>query len=298
MNTRAKHHRRAGSPALRLAGWLGVVAMLAIAILGPSATSVFAATPSDGATSDLKGIASSYTNVLIDGAAGTNEDTVLFCNGNTATQFTSHISFHLSQTAPAGSYFRVYLTPNGGAQLSPAGVDITENQGTVSTAGLTAGDHTLPVTLNVTTAFNITSGGVLLVIADDISGAKFNSKSNSLNCTEANPTPTPTVAPTPTPTVAPTPTPTVAPTPTPTVAPTPTPTVAPTPTPTVGAATPTPAPTGEVQAATGTPRVTLPPTDTVGGEAEQGGGTWRILLIVMAGLLSGILALTPKRARR
>jgi hypothetical protein len=296
MNTTVKHHRRAGSPALRLAGWLGVIAMLAIAILGPSAASIAAATPTGGATSDLKGIASSYTNVLIDGAGGTNQDTVLSCNGDTATQFTSHISFHLSQTAPAGSFFRVYLTPNGGAQLSPAGVDITANQGTVSTAGLTAGDHTLPISLNVTTSFSITSGGVLLVIADDASGAKFNSKSNSLNCTEAEtPPPTPTNPP-PTPTNPP-PTPTNPP-PTPTNPP-PTPTnPPPTPTNPPPAATPTTAPTGEVEAAVGTPRVTLPPTDTVGGDAQQGSGNWRILLIVMAGLLTGILALTPKRARR
>jgi hypothetical protein len=261
----------------RVLGWLAVVALLAVAILGPTAGSALAGTPTSGATSDLKGIASSYTNVLIDGAAGTSNDTVLLCSDNTATQFVSHISFSLSQTAPAGSYFRVYLTPNGGAQLTPAGVDITANQGTIDTSGLTAGDYSLPITLNVTTSFDITSGGVLLVIADDVSGAKFNSKSNSLNCTEAAPTPTPTVAPTPTPTVAPTPTPTGG----------------------VEASTstaPTATPTGGVEGATGTPATTLPPTDTVGNSSPTSGG-WRILLVGLAGLLAVVLLLSPSRRR-
>jgi hypothetical protein len=110
---------------------------------------------------------------------------------------------------------------------------------------------------------------------------------------DIEPTPTPTVEPTPTPTVEPTPTPTVEPTPTPTVEPTPTPTgeVEPTATPSVD---PTATPSGEVLAATGTPGVTLPPTDSViASTAAPAAENWRIVVLMMAGLLALALLLTP-----
>src|SRR5438874_2424729 len=81
-----------------------LVVLMVSSVVHPGA--VLADTPSNGATSDLKGRANSYTNVRIDGAAGTSQNTILYCNANGATQFTSHISFALSGTpAPAGSYF-------------------------------------------------------------------------------------------------------------------------------------------------------------------------------------------------
>jgi hypothetical protein len=307
MKTTAKHHRRAGSSALRLAGWLGVVAMLAIAILGPSAGSTLAAGPgNNGLDPTGNGTTSNATvggslSAAGDSATMDNSQTAasLSCNGLSATSASGR--FTLTKDLDVGSKITVYLVPNNGSNASPAG-NVSKNETTIT---LGAGNHTsgsvINWTITISSSFTVSSGGILGVFAvnADNETAISSSKTFSLNCTEAQPTPTPTVAPTPTPTVAPTPTPTVAPTPTPTVAPTPTPTVAPTPTvnptPTVA---PTPTPTGEVQAATGTPRTTLPPTDTVGGDQQQGSGTWRMLLIVMAGLLSGILALTPKRARR
>jgi hypothetical protein len=286
----SQYIRRRSKLARRLS-WLVVAGLATAALIGPSASSVAAATPTDGTTSNLQGIAGSYTNVLIDGAGGTNQDTILFCDDDTATQFTSHISFHLSETAPAGSFFTVYLTPNGGAQLSPAGVDITENQGTIDTSGLTAGDHTLAITLNVTTSFSITSGGVLLVIADDVSGAEFHSKSNSLNCTESTPTPTPTEEPTPTPTATPTEEPTPTPTATPTEEPTPTPTGS------AGGETFTPTPSGGVGGETFTPTNTPPPTDALASTGSTpGGDSWRLVFLAMAGLLAAVLLLTPAEA--
>jgi hypothetical protein len=91
--------------------------------------------------------------------------------------------------------------------------------------------------------------------------------------------------------------PTPTPTPTPpgqTPAPTPTPTVAPT----EGGATPTPAPTGSSRGETATPEPTLPPTDILTGEARPSPDSWRLVLVAIAGLLAGILALTPNRRRR
>src|SRR5437867_9102349 len=82
--------------------------ILALAIGTP--IPALAGVPTAGQTTDLKGRASDYANVLIDGAPGTGRNTLLFCNGTTATRFASRIHFTLggSTPAPAGSYFRVY----------------------------------------------------------------------------------------------------------------------------------------------------------------------------------------------
>lgn len=72
---------------------------------------------------------------------------------------------------------------------------------------------------------------------------------------------------------------------------TPTPLITPPP-----AATPTPTPFQSIQEATGTPTVTLPPTDAIGGTATPSDGTWRLLLVAMAGLLATVLVLTPAKA--
>ena len=146
--------------------------------------------------------------------------------------------------------------------------------------------------------------------------------------TPVDPTPTP-VDPTPTP-VNPTPTP-VNPTPTPntptnppnhpteppfpsfpteppaspqTEPPTVPPTTPPTtqPTGSVEAVTSSPAatdaPQGGVAGVTGKPNVTPPPTSTGGTPGTPSDGTWRIVLLAIAGLLATILVLTPATSRR
>jgi len=78
--------------------------------------------------------------------------------------------------------------------------------------------------------------------------------------------------------------------------PTPTPTVAPT----AGGATPTPtvAPTGGSGSETATPVPNLPPTDILAGDAQPSPESWRLVIVAIAGLLAGILVLTPNRRRR
>ena len=53
---------------------------------------------------------------------------------------------------------------------------------------------------------------------------------------------------------------------------------------------------------TGTPEpeLTPPSTDTspISGGSSPAGGTWQLLLIAMAGLLAGVLLLTPATARK
>ena len=263
MKTTAKHHRRAGSSALRLAGWLGVVAMLAIAILGPSAA----------------GVAAASVTPVLHADANVNEDD--------CPQGTTGIKITPPDDSGSAAGVTVDVTYDAGSD--PKALDFTATGGVVMVAFIKGG--------NDYNEYNYSPAGVTadtdLVAPNNSSGTPAG-VSHSVFCVAENqetnpPTETPTAPPTETPTAPPTETPTAPPTETPTAPPT-------------GEVEPTPGatatPTGEVEAATGTPRTTLPPTDTVGGDQQQGSGTWRMLLIVMAGLLSGILALTPKRARR
>ena len=57
-------------------------------------------------------------------------------------------------------------------------------------------------------------------------------------------------------------------------------------------------PEDSVGGETETPANTLPPTDTFGGAATPTNESWRIMLVVMAGLLASVMILTPKRASR
>lgn len=80
----------------------------------------------------------------------------------------------------------------------------------------------------------------------------------------------------------------------PTPAPTATPTATSTPAPTPAPSDPTPAQTGEVQAATGRPAVTLPPTDRVGPGREPAAApaaAWAIVLLLS---LSALMARTAR----
>jgi hypothetical protein len=49
---------------------------------------------------------------------------------------------------------------------------------------------------------------------------------------------------------------------------------------------------------TETPDITLPPTDTFGGPAAPTNDSWRIMLVVMAGILASVLILTPSPVTR
>ncbi len=133
--------------------------------------------PTSGNHTDLKNAAETFTSVLI------SDNSLMACTGTTAQSFSTVLSFHLSATSPAGAYFVLYLDPNNGSNASPA-ENVPMNEVQVPVGGLAAGDYAINVSLPVTHAFTATTGGVLIVIADDVSGMQFNDKSNSLNCTE------------------------------------------------------------------------------------------------------------------
>ena len=177
----------------------------------------------------------------------------------------------------------MYLSPNqgainGNAGGDPAGyvADVESNFVVLDVGGL-SGSGTLTFDVPVTTGFTVSTGGILGVIATESDGTVVSSsKTNSLNCTEAEPTPTPSPTPTPNPVAdansvadpdpdsvadadpvadarlrrrhRPRPRrrrrrPTPSPTPTPTPSPTPTPTPTPTPSESELPGTPTPSPT-------------------------------------------------------
>ena len=247
------------------AGGLLAIASVLIAVTGTALGTNFNpgqdGHPFGGPYSNLKGGTATFTF---------EQNGVLTCNSNSATGFTFHLDYS-NANLPAGASIVVYLSPNQGAINGNAGgnatayIDAVESNYTVISfpSGL-SGSGTLDISLAVTSPFTLASGGVLGVVATESDGTVVtNSKTNSLNCTEVAPTPTPT--PTATPTEAPTATPTEAPTATPTEAPTATPTEAPTATPTEApTATPTEAPTAtptEAPTATPTEAPTATPTE-------------------------------------
>ena len=58
-------------------------------------------------------------------------------------------------------------------------------------------------------------------------------------------------------------------------------------------------PENSVGGATETPAITLPPTDTFGsGWMAPANDSWRILLVVLAGIIASVLIPTPSPATR
>ena len=84
----------------------------------------------------------------------------------------------------------------------------------------------------------------------------------------------------------------------PTTPPTDEPTTPPTATPEASVGGETATPEASVGGETATPRITLPPTDTIGGGAGPDSNAWQLMLVVMAGLLASVLVLTPSRTAR
>jgi hypothetical protein len=298
---------------IRKAGWLAAGSMVAISALAPAAA--LASGPgNNGADPTGNG---NTSNATVDsslsgaGSSATMGTATISCDGSSAGSFSG--SFTLGKTLDVGSEITLYLAANNGSNADPAD-NVSKNEVTVT---LDDSDNdsgsVVPFTLWVTHPFTATTGGILVVFAVNADNETVisSSKSNSLNCTDSQPTPTPTATPTDEPTPTPTATPTEEPTPTPTATPTDEPTPTPTATPTEEAtptptatptdeATPTPTatPTGEVEGATGTPGVTPPPTDTLASAPVSSGEGWRLVLFGIATMLIGVLAFTtPRRVR-
>src|SRR3954454_5952889 len=220
--------RRGGR--LRIAGWLAAGSMVLVGILAP-AGALAAGPGNNGLDATGNGTKSNATvsGSLADagGSAKLNADGVMTCEDTAVGSISG--TLEITSTLDVGSKITLYLVPNNGSDASPAG-NVSKNESTITLTGAnnTSGS-VIQYTINATEPFTTSVGGVLVVFAvnNDGTTAISSSKSNSLNCTEAVPTPTPTTNPTPTPTTNPTPTPTTNPTPTPTENPTPTPTMPP-----------------------------------------------------------------------
>jgi hypothetical protein len=214
----------------RRLGWLGVLSLVSTALLAPSASPALAAGPGDNGSGWPDG--GPKSDATVDGSASATANTAsmntakMFCDGSSAGHFTG--SFDLTEDMDAGSTIVLYLAANNGSNASPAG-NVSKNYAVVDVED--AG--TYPFTLDVTAPFTATQGGVLIVFAVNEDGTVISSsKSNSLNCTESESTPTPTETPDDTPKPTDTPEETPTPTDTPEETPTPTDTPEETPTPT------------------------------------------------------------------
>lgn len=327
-------HTRSRSGLARRAAWLAVGALLATAILAPSAGPTLAITGAvfttnfDGSTINENVHYAAKTDVYLTGGP---------CNGGS----------HLAD----GDYYFQVQSPNGvllssdaiGERLFTVANDYVQS----STGHVTHAVNCSPAVTGLTVQlypFEDTpnnGGEYKLIVAsassvEDCDGFDADSssfeicngadqKSDNFKVREAEatatPTPEPTTTPTPTiastatPTATPTatveatatptatPTPTGAATATPTATPGPVQTTAPTPTPTatpttVPTATPTPNPnpSGGVGGETATPGRTLPPTDAFSSGDRPGGEGWRIALVALAAILAVILLVTPAKA--
>jgi hypothetical protein len=249
----------------RAIGWLAVVAMLAVAVLGPSAQRSLAASvdptdPGDGNPSctDL-GYAFEFkidTGDLEETTYG-DEDADFKANGGVVVSNWTGQEITISNLSDDGQTFDFEAEIAVSAVLVKAGND----------------NHALyeydPPVLSDT---ELTHGGD----QQGISHVSF--------C--GNPVTEPSEPPSEPPSVPPSEPPSVPPSEPPSVPPSEPPSVA---------------PSGGVGGATGTPTVTagptLPPTDLEGNAAPIS-DTWRMALIALAGLLASVLVMTPARSAR
>jgi hypothetical protein len=216
---------------------LGTLAT-AVVLLLVTSTSAFAFTPGQngaptgGQHSDLQGRAG-------DVALAFHQNATIECSHlTTATTVNLKLDYDVQGDAlPANSTVVVYVSPNdaaidgnadtnndgavSGGEASAYVSDVESNLATVNLAGL-SGSGTEAISIAVTSSFQLLAGGVMGVVASDLDGANptvaFDAQSNSLNCLEAEGSPTPT--PTASPSATPTPTPPPSETPTPEATPT------------------------------------------------------------------------------
>jgi len=284
----------------RLASLMAVSAIV-IGMFGLTTGTALAYTPGDngkptsGEQTDLKGRAA---DVALSFPTGT---LTINCTGdNTTQQFNMTLDYTISGAAlPAGSTVVVYLSPNGGAINNNAAGDdagyiatVESNFIALNFAGK-SGSGSVSFAIPTGSPFKLDGGGVLGVIAKDVDGTTYSSKTNSINCGEALGTPGPTEEVTAPPTQ-----PVTAPPTQPQVTPSFEQSQAPA---TDTPAPPVPTPSFEQSQAGETDIATEPNTATVDGNGGSGPGTNAWLLVLALGLLLGsvvVMTPAPSKTRR
>jgi hypothetical protein len=263
MNGLSIGRRKTRASAMRMVGWLAVSAMLAVAILGPAASSTLAApvitNPPGNPTCEDLGYSLSFkidTGDLEEATYGDGvgpEESVVATNWDGQEITLSNVegqSFDWSSTLPVS------------AVLVKAGVDnnalYTYDPAVTSDTGLTHGAGQQGISH-------------LLFCGDE----------------PEEPSEAPSEAPSEEPSEAPSEEPSEAPSEEPSGSEEPIESDSPAPSFSQGVGGITSAPSAAA---------TLPPTDGIGDAAAPAGDTWRMLLVVMAALLASILVLTPGRS--
>jgi len=267
MNVNSPSRRRAVS--FRLVGWLAVATMLALALLGPAAGGALAS--NEPGSPDFLPASGDHSS---DGLTLTMaQNATISCDQDSVNSISGSFEFTGTGTVV------VYLTPNNGSNASPAG-NVDKNQVTIDLTGKTS---PVAFTINITSAFTESKGGILAVFARG-ADTVYHSKSNSLNCEESTPS---TAPPSEEPSTAP-------PSEEPSTAP---PSEEPSTAPPSGSVEPSSeAPSGSVEAQTGRPHVTPPSTSTdLAGTSGSSSDSWRIALFGMGILLGSLLLLAPSR---
>jgi hypothetical protein len=179
-------HRVASRPTTLLAA-IAAIALSMLYLVNPVAAAGFTpgqnGTPTDGTNSDLQGGTATFTF---------EQNGQLNCDGDTATSFHFTVDYVIDGTLPANSSLVIYLSPNQGAinnnaNGDPAGyiADVESNYTVKDVSGL-SGSGSFTVDVTVGTAFQLSGGGVLGVFASEAGdGQSWDSKTNSLQCSEA-----------------------------------------------------------------------------------------------------------------
>jgi len=156
--------------------WLVVAGLAGAAIIGPGAGGVAAAGPGSDDNLPNSGHTSSGGLTL-----EMSKNATMACDANNSVG-----SISGSFTFSGSGHVVIYLTPNNGSDADPAG-NVENNETTIDLTGKTS---PVAFTLTVSSAFTTSKGGVLAVFAkgDDTPATIYNSKSNSLNCTETTTT--------------------------------------------------------------------------------------------------------------
>ena len=175
----ALHRRR--SRWARPLSWLVVAGLAGAALIGPGAGGVAASNePGSPDFVPNSGHTSSSGLTLAMGTA------TITCDGDTASSFDG--SFTFAGNDP-GDHVVIYLAANTGSNADPAG-NVQNNELTIDLDGKTS---PVSFSLPVTSPFTATAGGVLVVFASDVAGTStYDSKSNSLNCSDSTTTSTST----------------------------------------------------------------------------------------------------------
>jgi hypothetical protein len=288
MNGLISNRRNRRTSSFRLAGWLTIVAMLALALLGPAASRVL------GAEGDNPPPSTDLPGVVINNKDNGHIPIDTACVGGALTGTVELLNTTGDSVSGSVTFYLTYHTPGASDFLMVGGSNATET----FAISLAAGETT-----NVTFSLSGTFPADTNTLRVGSTLASDNAKSASIPPCQSQPSSSPSPSASPSASPSPSPSPSASPSPSPSPSPSASPggsveastgaSASPSASVAASVAASTGAIGGGVLGATGTPGITPPNTATGGNLSSPGSDSWRLVLIAMAVVLSLVLILTP-----